>query len=516
MSIISLTYLIFIVIMAGLFFAVPKKFQWLVLLAASTLFYLSAGVQCGGAIIVTIVSQYLLALRLDQLNRALEERLREKEVNGKEKAALKRAAASSKKKYVVCSILINIGLLCFVKYTGVFFEKIHILVPLGISFYTFKSLGYVIDVYRGKEKAERNILKFALFISYFPAIPQGPIDRYKDLAHQLYAPHFFDYRRVTFGMQRMLWGYIKKLVIAERVAVVVNEVFDNYAVKEYQGFVVFAGVFLYGIQIYADFSGGMDIVNGVSEIFGITLTENFRRPFMARSVAEFWQRWHITLGAWFRNYLFYPLSLSKPFHHLGKRCRKISGDKAGKVIPPSLASFTVFLIIGIWHGVGWKYVVYGIYQAFFVSAGTLFEDGYARLRRLCRIDESSRGWRTFQTFRTVLIITAGRYFSRAVDLEQVIGMMRATLAQFNPWVFFDGTFYRLGLNEKNFRLMLLSVAVLLGVDILQEKNIRLREAIAGCNIVVRWGIYYAAVLTVVIFGMYGAGYDAAGFIYQAF
>ena len=186
------------------------------------------------------------------------------------------------------------------------------------------------------------------------------------------------------------------------------------------------------------------------------------------------------------------------------------------MIPPSLASFTVFLIIGIWHGVGWKYVVYGIYQAFFVSAGTLFEDGYARLRRLCRIDESSRGWRRFQTFRTVLIITAGRYFSRAVDLGQVIGMMRATLAQFNPWVFFDGTFYRLGLNEKNFRLMLLSVAVLLGVDILQEKNIRLREAIAGCNIVVRWGIYYAAVLTVVIFGMYGAGYDAAGFIYQAF
>lgn len=516
MSIISLTFLIFIIITTLLYFIMPKKYQWVVLLAASMAFYLSAGIQCTGAIAVTIVSQYLLAMRLDRMNHDLEERSQRDGLTGKEKAALKKACAAAKKKYVFFSVLINIGLLCFVKYTGVFFENIHILVPLGISFYTFKSLGYVIDVYRGKEKAERNILKFALFISYFPAIIQGPIDRYKDLAHQLYEPHVFDYRRVTFGAQRMLWGFIKKLVIAERVAVVVNEVFNNYAVKEYQGFVVFAGVFLYGIQIYADFSGGMDIVCGVSEIFGVTLTENFRRPFMARSVAEFWQRWHITLGAWFRNYLFYPLSLSKPFNTLGKKCRKVFGDKAGKVIPPSLASFMVFLLIGIWHGVGWKYVVYGIYQALFVSTGTLFEDGYARLREVCRINAASPGWKLFQTLRTVCIITIGRYFSRAVDLKQVTGMMKATLAQFNPWVFFDGTFYRLGLNEKNFRLMLLSIVILLGIDILQEKKIRLREAIAGCNIVVRWGLYYAAILAVVIFGMYGAGYDAAGFIYQAF
>ncbi len=516
MSIISLTYPIFIIITAFLYFIIPKKFQWIVLLMASTVFYVSAGISCMGAILATIVSQYLLAARLDRMNCELESRLQESGLCGKEKAALKKAGADAKKKYVVLSVLINIGLLCFVKYTGVFFEDIQILAPLGISFYTFKSLGYVIDVYRGKEKAEKNIFKLALFLSYFPAIIQGPIDRCKDLAQQLYAPHFFDYRRVTFGVQRMLWGYIKKLVIAERVAVVVNEVFNNYAVKEYQGFVVFVGVFLYGIQIYADFSGGMDIICGVSEVFGITLTENFRRPFMARSVAEFWQRWHITLGAWFRNYLFYPLSLSKPFHRLGKKCRKVFGDKAGKVIPPSLASFTVFLLIGIWHGAGWKYVVYGIYQALFVSTGTLFEDGYARLRRLCRIREERAGWKLFQTLRTVFIITAGRYFSRAADLEQATAMMKATLAQFNPWVFFDGTFYRLGLNEKNFRLMLLSIVILLGIDVLQEKNIRLRESLAGCNIVVRWGVYYAAILTVVIFGMYGAGYDAAGFIYQAF
>ena len=168
MSIISLTYLIFIIIIMFLYFGMPKKFQWTVLLAGSAVFYLSAGISCVGAILATIVSQYLLAARLDRMNCELESRLQESGLCGKEKAALKRAAASSKKKYVVCSILINIGLLCFVKYTGVFFEKIHILVPLGISFYTFKSLGYVIDVYRGKEKAERNILRFALFISYFP------------------------------------------------------------------------------------------------------------------------------------------------------------------------------------------------------------------------------------------------------------------------------------------------------------------------------------------------------------
>ena len=402
------------------------------------------------------------------------------------------------------------------KYTGVLFKDVHIIVPLGISFYTFKSLGYLIDVYRGKVRAERNVFKFALFVSYFPAIVQGPIDRYHDLAYQLYSPHQFDYTRVKFGTQRMLWGYIKKIVIAERVAVIVNEVFNNYETNHYYGFIIFIGALLYGVQIYADFSSGMDIVNGLSEIFGIHLTENFRRPYMAKSVAEFWQRWHITLGAWFKNYLFYPISLSKPFCNLGKKCRKLFGDEVGKVVAPSIASFIVFIIIGIWHGVGWKYVIYGIYQAFFVSTNTLFEGSYARLRDLFKVNVERKSWQFFQMIRTSFVITIGRYFSEAKNLKDALGMLKATVRQFNPWVFFDGTFYSLGLDEKDFRLMLFSIAILLTIDTFQEKGVKIRQAISNQNIICRWAIYYAAIFSLIIFGMYGAGYDAADFIYQAF
>lgn len=201
-------------------------------------------------------------------------------------------------------MILNIGILCVLKYTNAAIESINslfktqimdILVPLGLSYYTFKSVGYIIDVYRGRIKAQKNIGKLALYISYFPALVQGPIDRYEDLADQLFAKHPFSYQRLCFGAQRMLWGYIKKLVIAERAAVIVNEILGYYAVKGYEGFTVFFGMVLYMFQLYADFSGGMDIVIGLSEIFGISMTENFQRPFFAASVAEFWRRWHITL-----------------------------------------------------------------------------------------------------------------------------------------------------------------------------------------------------------------------------
>lgn len=516
MTLISFSFVVFLIFLISIYFLIPGKYQWMLLLTASFVFYLSNGIHGVLYILTTIVTQYFFAKQLDKKNQQFEQEVEEKQLKGKEKAKLKKVYASVKKKFLIPAIVINVGLLCFVKYTGVIFDGVHILVPLGISFYTFKSVGYVIDVYRGKEKAEGNIFKFALYTSFFPAIIQGPIDRYHDLAPQLYVSHNFDYTRVTFGLQRMLWGYIKKIVIADRIAVVVNEIFNNYDVNGYAGFVVFAGVFLYGVQLYADFSGGMDIVNGLSETLGIYLTENFERPYMARSVSEFWQRWHITLGAWFRNYLFYPISLSKPFNNFGKKCKKIFGDELGKVIPPSIASFIVFLIIGIWHGVGWKYVVYGLYQAYFVSTGTLFERGYGKLRAIFRIDAESGAWKLFQMFRTILAITIGRYISRAPDLTHVFGMMKATIEEFNPWVFFDGTFYNLGLDEKDFRFMLFSIGILFITDILKERNIRLRETIARQNIICRWAIYYTAIFSLIIFGMYGTGYDASAFIYQAF
>ena len=360
------------------------------------------------------------------------------------------------------------------------------------------------------------MFKFALFVSYFPQIIQGPISRYDELASQLYGEHDYEYGRVKFGVQRAIWGYFKKLVVAERISFLTSYVFENYQLENLRGAILFLSVLLYGIQVYADFSGGMDIVLGISEVFGITLTENFRQPFMAKSVAEFWQRWHMTLGFWMRDYIFYPLALSKPFAKFGKFLRKKIGNRAGKVIPTSLASFIVFVIVGIWHGAAWKYVFYGVFMAAFVSAGTLFADFYASMRKVCHINEEQRWWQLFQTVRTVFIITLGRYFSCAPTLTDALKMWGRTFSVFNPKVIVDGTFYGLGLSTRGLYLMLISVLIIFIVDVIHENGIRIRPALERQHAVVRVVVYIIAIFSILIFGVYGIGFEASNFIYQGF
>lgn len=527
MSIVSLPFIGFILLLIALYFLLPKKCQWVVLLLASAAFYVTGGLKCCVYILITIVTQYFLALALEKKNAKMNEQLTVEGLNGAQKKAIKQRFAKGKRGYLLLSVAINLGILCMIKYTNPAIETVNslfgmsqatvdILVPLGLSYYTFKSIGYIIDVYHGRIQAQRNIFKLALYIGYFPALIMGPIDRYENLAEQLYAEHTFSYERMCFGAQRMLWGYIKKMVIADRVAVIVNTVTAYYAVRGYEGFTLFIGVAMYAFQIYADFSGGMDIVIGLSEIFGISLTENFRRPYFATSVAEYWQRWHITLGAWMRTYVFYPLSLSPAFNALGKRCRKVFGERTGKLIAPSLASFITFVLIGMWHGVGWKYVLYGFYMAVFVSSGTLLEDFYAKCLAKFKVDGASTNWHVFQILRTAFIITIARYVSMAKDVPEMWNMLKATFTHFNPWVFFDGTFYTLGLDRSNFNLMLLFIVLLFAVDFAQERGIRIRQTLARQNLVLRWCVYYGAIFTLIIFGMYGPGYDAASFIYQRF
>lgn len=527
MTLFSIVFILFSIVLVVLYFLLPKRFQWIILLVASMAFYLTNGRKGFIFIIITIISQFFLALALERKNCEMDQKLSADGLDNKQKKQIKNDYASQKKRYVLFSVLINIGILCFFKFAnlsiglantffGTQMVSLNLLVPLGLSYYTFKSVGYVIDVYRGRIKAQQNIFKLALYISYFPAMLQGPIDRYENVADQLFAEHAFDYQRLTFGIQRMLWGYIKKLVLAERIAVVVNTVTALYSENGYEGFTIFFTVALYAFEIYADFSGGMDIVLGLSEIFGITLTENFRRPFFATSYAEYWQRWHITLGAWMRTYVFYPLSLSPAFNKLGKKCRKIFGERTGKLIAPSLASFITFFLIGMWHGAGGRYVLYSLYQAFFVSTGTLFENIYAKGRILFKINESSKIWYVIRALRTFTLVTMARYFILAENLRDCFGMIKATFARFNPWVFLDQSFYSLGLDQKNFALMLIAIIVLMIVDFMQEKGIRIRQSIAECNIVIRWSIYYAAILILIIFGMYGPGYDVASFIYENF
>ena len=237
---------------------------------------------------------------------------------------------------------------------------------------------------------------------------------------------------------------------------------------------------------------------------------------MARSVSEFWQRWHISLGSWMRDYVFYPIALSRPFAKMQKALKRKVNPYFGKVFPSFLASFIVFVLVGIWHGAQWKFVFYGIYQAFFVSTETLFEKPYAYLRRICRIREEAMGWKLFQMVRTLAILSIGRYVDVVPDMPAVFRALKATFSSFNPWIFFDGSLYNMGIDERNFGLLLLMILLVAAVDIINERGQTVRAVIAGQQFPFRWIVYLTAIAAVIVFGMYGPEFNVSSFIYAQF
>ncbi len=527
MAFTSFKFLEFLVVTVILYFVVPKKYRWCVLLVSSYAFYLLSSPKTFIFVLITTVTTFYGAKKIGEKDAELKAYIAENKENldRAAKKELKAATQKKKKRILLLIVFINFGILAFLKYFRVYINDIAglmglegifnagMLIPLGISFYTFQSVGYVIDVYRSIEKPDDNLLKYALFVSFFPQIIQGPISKHGQLAAQLYEGHGFDYQRVKFGAQLILWGFFKKLVIADRVGVLVNELFDNYT--EYLGFFMIFAAVGYTIQIYGDFSGGIDIARGVAEIFGITLTNNFERPYFSRSIREFWQRWHITLGTWCRDYIFYPISLSPTFGKISKRSRKILGEKMGKLLPVIIAQLATFTTIGIWHGANFKFIAYGLYQAIFIVGAIVFESQLNGLKKTCRINEDTYSWKFFQMVRTFGFVSFGRFFSRADTFGQAISMMKRCFV-FNPRVFFDGSMFELGLTGRDFVLLGFALLFWLVISILQENGIRIRETLAEQNIAFRWMIYILGFLAVLIFGIYGPGYDASTFIYRGF
>ncbi|WP_269476875.1 MBOAT family O-acyltransferase [Hominibacterium faecale] len=528
MSFTSVGFILFIIVTAIVYFIVPLKVRWGILLLASYAFYLLSSPKTFVFVLITTVTTFFCGKYIGGFERQYKLYISENKdkLSREDKKRLKAINQRKKKTILLITLFLNLGILAFLKYFRVYIDAmahlmgfdqfsfdVGILIPLGISFYTFQSISYIIDVYRGTCKPDMNLAKFALFISFFPQIIQGPISRHGQLAHQLYEGHKFDYTRIKFGVQLILWGFFKKLVIADRAAILVKEVFNNY--NDYLGFFVIIAVLFYTIQIYADFSGGMEIARGVAQIFGIDLVKNFEQPYFSKSIPEFWRRWHITLGQWCRDYIFYPVSLSKKFGKLGKASRKVLGNRVGKLLPVLIAQLLTFLTIGVWHGADFKYIAYGLYQAFFIICGILFEPYLIRLTKALKINTETFSWKLFQILRTFVLIVIGRYFSRAASFSAALVMMKNTLV-FNPRVFFDDSLYTLGLTQGDFRLLFIGIVVWLIISLMQEKGISIRETLAEQNLVFRWFIYIAAICAVLIFGIYGSGYDATGFIYREF
>lgn len=528
LSYVSGLFLAFVAAVIVAYFLVPKKGRWIVLLLASyTFFFLNSEWVILVLVFQTLVT-YLCGLWIERIMTAGAQKA--ESLSRKEARALKKQTKSHSRKAMAVGIVFNLATLLYLKYWNFFVDvgnsllakagiqlphALGLVLPVGISFYTLQAIAYLSDITRNKTKADHSLPKFMLFMSYFPQILQGPIPRHSQLAKQLYEGHRFDYKRLCYGSQLILWGFIKKLVIANRLAIPVDQLFDN--ASYYTGPILFLASVGYGLQVYADFSGGMDISLGISQILGIQLADNFKQPYFSNSVEDFWRRWHITLGQWMRDYVFYPLNLSKAFARIGKKTRAVFGTSAGKKIPPFMAMFIVYLLVGFWHGSSWKYVAYGLWNSIFISMGILLVDQYAAMRKLFRISEDSKAWLGFQIFRTFIVCSIGRYFSRAASLSVALNMMKNTFVGWYDFSFItDGSLINLGLSNASWFVLVIALIVLFAVDYGHERGVSFRDTIARQGIVLRWAIYLLAIAIPVVFGVYGSGYNASAFIYQQF
>lgn len=516
----SLVFLaLFMTVVLLVYALVPKKGRWIVLLAASWLFYFISSRLIGLFLPLTILSVYLCGLWISRQNALFG--ARKQGLEKEEKQKLKKTFARRKKGIVALAVLFNLAALAALKYLGFFtqnlnalFSALHfgfslplvrIMMPLGISYYTLQAIGYIVDVYRGKYAADRNLGRVALFLSYFPQMVEGPIGRYDALAGQLYEGHDFEYNNFTRGLQLFLWGLIKKLVIADRLNILVAEVFGNYSA--YSGIVVFGAVVFFTMQIYAEFSGFIDMVTGASEMFGIKLAKNFERPFFARNVNEFWRRWHITLGAWLRDYVFYPVSLSRPVQAMSKGLRRRNHTYLMTVLPAGVALLCVWLANGLWHGAAWQYIVYGLYYYVVIMLGMCFEPLFKKIPF-----REKKWYRVFQIARTFLLVNLGMLIFRASGLGGAAGMLGQL---FQSGGIVDVVGHKV-IDLPDLIMSILGILVLLGVDLMQEKGVCLRDVIGRQKLALRWSVFAAAILVVVIFGAYGPGYLPVDPIYAQF
>ncbi len=526
MSILSLTFIIFISAVFIAFFSIPKKFQWIVLLISSCVFYLSFGIKYFLAVLFTSGTIFIASNYMEKISLKKKEIIKSNaDLTREQKKAIKDKFSKKRKLILTVTLILNFGFLALFKYTpflaeqannifNIFFDTKpltipNLIAPLGISFYTFQSTGYLIDIYWEKYKPEKNPFRFLLFVSFFPQIIQGPINRYDLLIPQFNTPHTFDYKRFSYGCQRMLWGFFKKAVIADRLSPYVLDVFENYS--EYSGTNILFGAFLYSIQIYADFSGYMDIFCGFCEILDIKLSENFERPYFSKSIAEYWRRWHITLGAWFKDYLYYPIAFSKFSLNASKFTKKILGSHIGKNTPAVLALLLVWFTTGLWHGANWAYIAWGGINGLFIIFSILLEPLFIKAKTACHINESSGVWRAFQTIRTFFLVTLIKVFPEVGSFNESCNFFKSIITNFRIPVSLHDIILP-AQRTMDIPVITLGVIVMFFVSMIQRKK-TFRDYFRGFPIVFRWSVYIIAILILLIFGQ---SFEDGGFMYAQF
>lgn len=482
----SIDFLIFFPIVVLVFLIIPKKLRTICLLIASYYFYMSWNPKYAVLIGMSTIITYLSGIFIDKVD-----------------------SAKKKKIIVTFSLISNLGILAIFKYVNFVLDtisvvfsrlginlidrRIDLLLPVGISFYTFQALSYTIDVYRSNVKAEKNILNYALFVSFFPQLVAGPIERSGNLLKQIQnikELHLWNYSRIKDGLMLMFWGLFQKLVIADRASILVNQVYNNY---QNYGFVELSiASILFAFQIYCDFGGYTNIARGAAKVMGFSLMDNFKQPYLATNIKDFWRRWHISLTSWFTDYLYIPLG----------------GNRRGN-IRKYLNTLVVFGVSGLWHGASWHFVVWGLIHAVFQIISDIKERVEKKLYKGASRDSLSKHLR--KGILTFVLVDFAWVFFAADSIHHALGIL---LQMFSTII--TTSLYEIGLSHENWQILGVAIVILFVVDILHEKGISVLRLITSQEMWLRMLIYLSLIWSIIMFGIYGVGYDTSQFIYFQF
>ena len=452
----SIHFLVFFPIVVGLYYSIPHRFRWVLLLII---------------IFLSTLIDYFVARRLYDTK------------------------SQKIKNYLLgVSLVFNLGTLFAFKYFNFFSDStreifqhlsiqldpitLQVLLPVGISFYTFQTLSYTIDVYRNNIKPEKHFGIFALYVSFFPQLVAGPIERAKNLLPQFYEKHEFNYDRVTFGLKLMLWGFFKKVVIADRLAVVVDTVFGN--VYEHTGTAFILATFFYAFQIYCDFSGYSDIAIGSAHVMGFRLMTNFRRPYFSKSIPEFWRRWHISLSTWFKDYVFIPLG--------GRMV----------TIPRLYFNLTVvFVVSGLWHGANWTFVAWGLLNAVYMILDTSIQLFRERFFKPIKSENESPVISIFKILLTFVLVNIGWIFFRANNVSEALYIVSNLFSKIS----FTIPSLNMGLTYFGLVYILMLIGFLMFVEFIQERT-SIKKLLETFPVAIRWSGYIVLLLIITTFGVF--------------
>ena len=507
MQLYSLLFVLYMLSLLACYYAVArifKRFQWIVILVFSCIFYaLVTNIETISYGLFTLCVTYASSHICAYIARYFSKRA--KAIPDRTKRKRFKAHAKHAQAFVLCLCVILIIInLCYLKYWNTILfafgaasstRSLGLLLPLGISFYTFQALAYVFDVYNQKYAPERNILKLACFLFYFPQLIQGPINRFDKLSPALFSLHEAKDTHFAKASLTFAYGMLKKYVMADLLVDSIAKIF-NQDPTTLPGSVLVFGILLYSAQQYGDFSGGIDMLEAASEMLGIRMQPNFRRPYFSISLADFWRRWHISLGLWMKDYVFYPLALSRPFKYASKHIKKLLGDTSfathmSRTVPAGLANIFVFLLVGIWHGADMHFISWGLYNGIVIALSDMFRPLTQALATFLHIKQEGKGYHIFSILRTFIVVNIGWYFDRIESFDHAISALVTSVCSFRADAFMQGLALAgvIGTYIAAFQLAVIAAIIVCGISIVQEYGIEVRTWICARPFALRAAIY---------------------------